>query len=223
MKIINADGSIPEMCGNGIRCLVKYISDYRDNNSRSSYIIETLAGNIEASVNTNGNIKVNMGTPIFDTKLIPTLLQTNEMDIPEGQVNLGNKKINIYAASMGNPHMILFVDSLSDIHLEEWGASLENDYRFPNKTNVHFVNIIDSKLLDVRVWDRGAGATLACGTGACATLAVSSKLKLCGEDVIVKLPGGSLNINWPNKTGNIYMTGEAQFVFTGSVNLNKNK
>ncbi len=219
MKIVNSDGSIPEMCGNGIRCLIKYLHEYRELSTKSPFIIETLAGNIESLITETKDIKVNMGTPIFDKNLIPTTLEANYKNIPYGQVMIEESLLNIYAVSMGNPHMVLYLETLSNLPISKWGALLEKDYRFPNKTNVHFVNIEDGKNICIKVWERGAGITEACGTGACAVLAVSSLLNLCEEKVKAKLPGGELIIHWPNNEGDIFMTGPAKFVFAGHFSI----
>ncbi len=219
MHIINPDGSTPEMCGNGIRCFVKYLSDYTNLVNDDQLVIETLAGEIRANIKSNNDIEINMGLPIFEPKYIPTTFSLFELDVPYGRIILDNKAYKMYAAGMGNPHAIVYLDSLDGISLDEWGSLIETDKRFPNKTNVHFVQIVEKDLLILKVWERGAGKTLACGTGACATLAISTKLNLCNESAKILLPGGDLQIKWPNKSGPIYMSGPADYVFSGVFNI----
>ncbi len=219
MEIINSDGSIPEMCGNGMRCLVRYLKDNTNLIKGKITKIQTRAGIIESVIEDSGEITVNMGAPIFSPLLIPTTLETNTKNVPYGDVILDNKKYEIYSVGMGNPHLIIYIDSLELINIKEWGTKLENDSRFPLKTNVHFVEIINKKLIKIKVWERGAGETLACGTGACATLAISTRLGLCNNQAQIILPGGNLNISWPNSSGPIFMSGIAKRVFTGNIYL----
>ncbi len=222
MEIFNSDGTIAEMCGNGIRCLVNYIRDFSNKELSDSCTIQTLAGNIKASLYPSGNVRIDMGSPTFVPSEIPTNLELDRNDIPSGIIVLDNSKRKVYAAGMGNPHVITYVDNINSIPFESWGKELENHYLFPNKVNVHFVEIINRDQLKIKVWERACGPTLACGTGACAVLAVTSRLNLCNENVEIILPGGSLNINWPSKEGSIYMSGPAKFVFNGNIDLDLN-
>ena len=120
---------------------------------------------------------------------------------------------------MGNPHAITYVDNIESIPFKLWGRQLENHSLFPNKTNVHFVEIINRAKLRIKVWERSCGATLACGTGACAVLAVTSRLNLCDKEAEIQLPGGSLDINWPSHDGSIFMSGPAKFVYSGNIDI----
>ncbi len=219
MKIFNSDGTQAEMCGNGIRCLVRFLLDNNDINIDEDLTIETLAGPIRTKINKNKEITVDMGLPLFKPSMIPTTLSINDYGIPEESIVLEGETYEIYAAGMGNPHMIIFVDDLTKLDLEELGQKLENHHSFPSKTNVHFVHINSRTDLDVIVWERGCGKTLACGTGACAVAAVSNKLGICDKNVTVNLPGGTLAISWPDPTSNIYMTGAAEYVFSGKINI----
>ena len=219
MKIFNSDGSEPEMCGNGIRCLIAFLNDNKEINYNSDIPIQTNAGLIYTSINRTKNIKVNMGKPILTPQNIPTKLSMNNLPIPNGVININDHKLKVYAASMGNPHMIVFVNNIEEIPFEEWGKYLEKHTLFPNDTNVHFVQIIDQSNIKVKVWERGCGPTLACGTGACACLVVTSKLGKTLDTANVYLPGGKLEIEWPNLSGPVYMQGPAFKVFNGEIDI----
>ena len=155
MRIFNSDGSEPEMCGNGIRCLIAFLNDNNEINNKSEIRIETKAGLILTSIASNENIKVNMGEPILSPEDIPTKLLMNNLPVPNGTITINDKILNVYAASMGNPHMIVFVDKIDNIPFEEWGRFLEKHNTFPNDTNVHFVELIDKSNIKVKVWERG--------------------------------------------------------------------
>ncbi len=219
MEIFNSDGSTAEMCGNGIRCLVNYIKEFTELDLDDNCIIQTLIGNLSAHISNTGNVKIDMGNPVFTPSKIPTKLQLNDKHIPSGNIDIENTNLKVYCASMGNPHVITYVKDIESIPLELWGKSLENNNNFPNKTNVHFVQILNRKKLCIKIWERGCGPTLACGTGACAVLAISSRLNLCDDEVEISLPGGNLEITWPSKNGSIYMSGPADFVFKGTIDL----
>ncbi len=219
MKIYNSDGSEPEMCGNGIRCLIAFLNDNNEINELSEIPIETKAGLILTSINSNENIKVNMGEPILSPLDIPTKLLMNSLKVPNGVISLKDQILNVYAASMGNPHMIVFVNDIEGIPFQEWGSLLEKHNAFPNDTNVHFVEIIDKSNIKVKVWERGCGPTLACGTGACACLVVTSKLGKTLNNANVFLPGGKLEVEWPNQSGPVFMQGPALKVFSGVIDI----
>ena len=219
MKIYNSDGSEPEMCGNGIRCLIAFLNDNNEINELSEIPIETKAGLILTSIDGNENIKVNMGEPILSPLDIPTKLLMNSLKVPNGVITLKDQILNVYAASMGNPHMIVFVNDIEGIPFQEWGSFLEKHNTFPNDTNVHFVELIDKSNIKVKVWERGCGPTLACGTGACACLVVTSKLGKTFNNANVYLPGGKLEIEWPNQAGPVFMQGPALKVFSGEIDI----
>ena len=219
MKIYNSDGSEPEMCGNGIRCLIAFLNDNNEINDLSEIPIETKAGLIITSIDGNENIKVNMGEPILSPLDIPTKLLMNGLKVPNGAITLKDQILNVYAASMGNPHMIVFVNDIEGIPFQEWGSFLEKHNTFPNDTNVHFVEIIDKSNIKVKVWERGCGPTLACGTGACACLVVTSKLGKTLNNANVYLPGGKLEVEWPNQSGPVFMQGPALKVFSGEIDI----
>ncbi len=219
MRIFNSDGSEPEMCGNGIRCLIAFLNDNNEIKDKSEIRIETKAGLIHTSISGNGNIKVNMGEPILSPEDIPTKLLMNNLTVPNGKITINDQILNVYAASMGNPHMIVFVEKIDNIPFKEWGRYLEKHNTFPNNTNVHFVELIDKSNIKVKVWERGCGPTLACGTGACACLVVTSKLGKTLNNANIYLPGGKLEVEWPNKTGPVLMQGPALKVFSGEIDI----
>ena len=219
MKIFNSDGSEPEMCGNGIRCLIAFLNDNYEIKDKSEIRIETKAGLIITSIDSNKNIKVNMGDPILSPEDIPTKLLMNNLTIPNGKITINDQTLNVYAASMGNPHMIVFVDKIENIPFQDWGRYLEKHNTFPNDTNVHFVELIDKSNIKVKVWERGCGPTLACGTGACACLVVTANLGKTLNKANVYLPGGKLVIDWPNQKGPVFMQGPALKVFSGKIDI----
>jgi len=219
MKIFNSDGSEPEMCGNGIRCLIAFLNDNNEIKDNSEIPIETKAGLILTSIDGNNYIRVNMGEPILSPQDIPTKLLMNKLTVPNGMITIDDQNLNVYAASMGNPHMIVFVNNIDEIPFDYWGKYLEKHKSFPNDTNVHFVQLIDQANIKVKVWERGCGPTLACGTGACACLVITSKLGKTLDRANVYLPGGKLEIEWPNQTGPIFMQGPALKVFSGEIDI----
>ena len=219
MKIYNSDGSEPEMCGNGIRCLIAYLNDNNEIRLDIELPIQTKAGVISTSIKDNQNIKVNMGLPILSPKEIPTNLLIDEALVPHGVISINGKDLKVYAASMGNPHMIVFVKNIDKFPFYEWGSYLEKHESFPNCTNVHFVQLVDKTNLKVKVWERGCGPTLACGTGACACLVVTSILGKTLDKANVYLPGGKLEVEWPNQDGPVYMQGPALRVFSGEIDI----
>ena len=215
MVIYNPDNSEAEMCGNGIRCLIKFLKDNSiHNHQKYEYKIETKAG-LKESTYDQGKIRVNMGRPIFESHLIPTSISEKIKDIPFKLFETNNFKSLGYSCSMGNPHLVFFVDNLKNINLYELGPLFERNQFFPQKTNVHFCKIINRKNIEVLVWERGAGATLACGTGACAIHSIAFKLDFCSSKSRIKLPGGILDIEWGDKKDEVYMTGDAKKVFSG--------
>ncbi len=215
MVIYNSDNSEAEMCGNGIRCLIKFLKESTlDKNLKSEYRIETKAG-LKVSTYYQDKIRVNMGRPIFESHLIPTLISEKIKDIPAKDFETNNFKSTGYSCSMGNPHLVFFVDDLKNINLYELGPLFEKDKFFPKNTNVHFCKIINSKYIEVLVWERGAGETLACGTGACAIHSIAYKLGYCSQKSTIKLPGGELEIEWGDIKDNVHMTGDAKKVFSG--------
>ena len=220
MIIFNSDGSEAQMCGNGIRCLVEYLHvNDSMNNKNIEYKIETKAG-LKIAKYINDEITVKMGVPILDSQNIPTTIEKKINSIPYHEFNEKNFNYKGYAVGMGNPHLIFFVEDIESIVLSRLGPIFEKNELFPEKTNVHFCQILNKKNIKVKVWERGAGETLACGTGACAIHVAAYKLGLCNTETIVTLPGGNLKIDWSKEDSEVIMTGNAKKVFSGSMLLN---
>ena len=218
MRIFNADGSEVEMCGNGIRCFAKYLWDRKEKIiRRKKYLdVETLTGIIRPGIVKGGQVEVDMGEPLLDGRSVPTAFDGEVID---RQVSVNRKKYRITAVSMGNPHVVIFTDDVAKVDLASVGPSIENDTKkFPNRINVEFVEVINRSRVKARVWERGSGVTLACGTGACAVAVASSLNGKTGRRVKVDLPGGSLAIDW-RKDNRVYMTGPATEVYTGVINV----
>lgn len=200
MEILNADGSVAEMCGNGIRAVALYL--YRRGPKRKpGYRIETLAGVKDVGFR-EGLISVDMGVPKIG---------------PEERLTVGGREIRFFAADLGNPHAVIFVEDLAQAPAAELGPLMEVHPRFPRKTNVEFVEVVTPGVLKVRVWERGAGLTLACGTGACAAAVVAQATGRANTEVEVRLPGGALTIRWNAKAPSqgVIMEGPAEEVFRG--------
>ena len=216
MQMFNADGSEAEMCGNGIRCVGKYVYDFGLTN-KENITIETKAGVKRLSLNVEkGKVKevtVDMGEPILVKDDIPV-----KTDGKFVELKVLDRDFIFTPVSMGNPHAITFISDLDRFDIDKYGKIVESDKHFPNKTNVEFIEILDKSHIKMRVYERGTGETLACGTGACASVVASFLNNLTDRTVNVKLLGGSLNINY-NEDGHVYMTGEATTVFNGEIDL----
>ena len=218
MQMFNADGSEAEMCGNGIRCFAKYLWDRKERiiRKKGAIEVETLAGIIRPKIVKGGKVEVDMGEPVLDGRKVPT---TFDGEVIDRQVLINRKRYRITAVSMGNPHVIIFTDNVEKVDLASVGPSIENDTKkFQNRTNVEFVEVINRSRVKAIVWERGSGATLACGTGACAVAVASSLNGKTSRKVKVDLPGGSLAIDW-RKDNRVYMTGPATEVYTGAINV----
>lgn len=216
MRIFNSDGSEPEMCGNGIRCLAKFIADFEGNKEvNKSYRISTLAGVIIPKLESNGEITVDMGKPQLTAAKIPTTLTAEDDQVVAQPLTVNDRTWSVTAVSMGNPHCITFVEDTSVIDLAKIGPLFEHHNAFPQRTNTEFIQVVSSDYLKMRVWERGAGITLACGTGACATVVAGVLNNKCDRTCTVELPGGCLEITWSEADGKVYMTGPATQVFKG--------
>lgn len=218
MRIFNADGSEAEMCGNGIRCLARFLADSDGDQPGRTWRTETMAGVIVPELCDDGQIRVDMGQPFLEPEQVPTTLSKGRSGLPQGEIKLEGRTLQLAAVGMGNPHVVVPVQDLKAIAFDAWGSALEVNPLFPAKTNVHFLEVIDQHTLEIRVWERGAGPTLACGTGACATLVAATLLGLSESEATVKLPGGPLEISWPDRKGSVFMTGPAIAVFDGVLN-----
>ena len=217
MRIFNADGTEPEMCGNGMRCLARFLADSDGDVPGRQWQIETLAGRIVPELLQDGSIRVDMGAPFLDPESIPTTLACGENGLAQGNLEVAGSSFAVGAAGMGNPHVVIPVDDVEAVDLERYGAAFEVHPAFPARTNVHFVQVISPTHLVMRVWERGAGPTLACGTGACATLVVAHLLGLAERCARLDLPGGPLEIDWDQASGHVFMAGPAVAVFDGVV------
>jgi diaminopimelate epimerase len=216
MRIFNSDGSEPEMCGNGIRCLAQFIANLSgDEKSNKSYRIDTLAGVITPVLQGEGQVRVDMGMPKLTAAQIPTTLVSGEEKVINQPLEVVDRSWFVTCVSMGNPHCITFVDDVEAIDLNSIGAKFEHHPVFPQRTNTEFIQVVSRNYLKMRVWERGAGITLACGTGACASVVAGVLNNLCDRLCTVELPGGCLMIEWSELDQKVYMTGPAFKVFSG--------
>jgi len=217
MRIFNADGSEPEMCGNGIRCLARFLADRDGDGPGRTWQIDTLAGRIVPELLADGTIRVDMGAPFLQPEQVPTTLAVGAAGLPQGELEVDGEVFAVAAAGMGNPHVVIPVDAVDEIDLERFGSHLELHPAFPARTNVHFVEVLAPDHLRMVVWERGAGPTLACGTGACATLVACHSLGLSDRRARLDLPGGPLIIHWDEASGKVFMDGPAELVFEGVI------
>lgn len=220
MRMYNADGSRGEMCGNGIRCVGKYVYDY-GLTDKTSLSVETLGGIkhlfLEVEDGKVSLVKVDMGPAILEPEKIPMTAEGSR--VVDEPLQVDGKTFRMTCVSMGNPHAVIYVDDVQGMDLEKTGPSFENHERFPNRINTEFAHVLDRNTVEMRVWERGSGETLACGTGACA-VAVASILNGYTEDqVTVRLLGGDLKIEWDREANKVYMTGPAEVVFDGEIRL----
>lgn len=220
MDMYNADGSQSEMCGNGIRCVAKYVYDY-GLTDKTSISVETLAGikylDLKIENGKATQITVNMGTPELVANKIP--VQSEKEKVIDEPIMVGGKEYKMTCVSMGNPHCIVFVDDTKKFPLEEIGPLFETHEVFPNRVNAEFIEIIDRNTVNMRVWERGSGETLACGTGACATAVACCLNGYTEDEITVHLLGGDLYIKWDKEDNLVYMTGPAKVVFDGEIAL----
>lgn len=218
MKMFNSDGSEAEMCGNGIRCVGKFVYD-KGLTNKTTIKIETLAGIKTLILNTKEGkvetVRVDMGEPILEAEKIPVI--STEKPVKNLELEAEGKKFKFTCVSMGNPHAITIVENTKEFDVEKYGKILEIDKAFPKKANIEFAQIIDKNNIKMRVWERGAGETLACGTGSCATAVACNLNGLTDRNVNIELLGGTLNIEWNEKDNHIYMTGPAVTVFDGEL------
>lgn len=221
MEMYNADGSRSEMCGNGIRCVGKYVYDY-GLTEKEHISVETLAGIKYLDLTVEDGkvklVKVDMGSPELVPENIPIVADGNR--VIDEPINVNGTEYRMTGVSMGNPHAVVYVEDVKGLDIETIGPAFENHERFPNRVNTEFVKVLDRNTVEMRVWERGSGETMACGTGACA-VAVACILNGFTEDkVTVKLLGGDLQIEWDKEADKIYMTGPAEVSFDGEINHN---
>ena len=216
MEMYNADGSRGEMCGNGIRCVAKYVYDY-GLTDQTHISIETLGGikylDLIVEEGRVRLVKVDMGSPVLEAELIPIIgLGNRVLDEP---IRVDDMEYRITGVSMGNPHGVVFLEDVKNLEIEKIGPLFEHHECFPNRINTEFVHVLDRHTAEMRVWERGSGETLACGTGACAVAVACVLNGFTEEEVTVKLLGGELQIRWDREKDRVYMTGPAEVVFDG--------
>lgn len=230
MEIYNADGSQAEMCGNGIRCVAKFVYD-KGLTEKTKLKIETLAGIKELELNVeNGKVKtvkVDMGEPILEAEKIPVYIDekmksegiTPTSVIKNLKLEAYNQNFTFTCVSMGNPHAITFIDNVEKFDVKKFGSVFEVAKAFPKKSNIEFVEIVDKENINMRVWERGSGETMACGTGSCASVVACILNNKTSNKVKVHLLGGELYIEWNKENNHIYMTGPAEIVFEGKIDI----
>jgi len=221
MRIMNSDGSEAEQCGNAIRCVAKYVYDH-GLIDRTEMTIETLGAGVQklrltVEEGRVASVRVDMGEPILDGLRVPTTV--DQHPVVNHPIEVDGREFRFTAVSMGNPHCVIYVDDAVSFDLGTWGPKLEVHPLFPRKTNVEFATVNSRNQIDMRVWERGAGPTLACGTGACATLVASVLNGSADRSATISLKGGDLFIEWDEHDNHVYMTGPAEVVYTGAVVL----
>jgi len=213
--IFNADGGEVEQCGNGARCFAKFVRE-QSLSDANDIVVETNTGLIRLNIETNGQVTVNMGVPRFAPRDLPF---TAEHEALFYALDVAGQPVQIGAVSIGNPHAVIVVDDVQAAPVLTLGAAIESHARFPKRVNVGFMRIVNPQHIQLRVFERGAGETLACGTGACAAMVVGRKRGVLAERVQVDLPGGSLNITWRGGNEPVLMTGPATTVFAGEIDV----
>jgi diaminopimelate epimerase len=214
-RIFNADGSEVGQCGNGARCFAKFVLDKRLT-TKHEIVVDTLSGQLVLCVDESGLITVNMGIPKHQPAQIPLLMENESMLY---HVSLADTDIEFAALSIGNPHAVIQVDNVADAPLESIGAEMERHPFFPERANIGFMQVIDRQSIKLRVYERGAGETMACGSGACAAVIAGIEQNLLDRDVCVSLPGGELQIHWLGRGHPVFMAGPATLVYEGRIEI----
>jgi diaminopimelate epimerase len=222
MRMFNPDGSESEMCGNGLRCFAKYVCDRGFAHGETALAVETGAGllHVQAQTGENGKIdkvRVDMGEPVLVPADVPTTLGQGLTPVVNAPLLLADRTVGVTAVSMGNPHAVIFVDEAASYPVATVGPQVETHQAFPKRTNTEFIEVLSETEMNFRVWERGAGETLACGTGASAAAVAGVLNGKTGRDVLIHLPGGDLWIEWSAADNHVYMTGPAADVFEGEL------
>lgn len=216
MNMYNADGSEGKMCGNGIRCVAKFVYDYKMTD-KTTITVETLSGIKTLELNVEDDkvktVKVDMGSPILESEQIPVV--SDKEKVIDEKIDINGEEYRITCVSMGNPHAVTFVDNTDELDIENIGPMFENNSIFPEQVNTEFIQIVNRDVIKMRVWERGSGETLACGTGACASVVACVLNGKTNDKVTVKLLGGDLFIEYDREANTVYMTGPARITFTG--------
>ena len=220
MDMYNADGSEGKMCGNGIRCVAKYVYDNKMTD-KTTITVETLSGIKTLVLNVEDEkvktVRVNMGTPILKSKDVPVV--SDKEQVIDEPIKVNDKEYRITCVSMGNPHAVTFIDDTDSLEIEKIGPLFENNEIFPDRVNTEFIQVVDRNNIKMRVWERGSGETLACGTGACASVVACVLNGLTENKVTVSLLGGDLFIEYNQEENVVYMTGPATISFTGNIEV----
>lgn len=220
MSMYNADGSEGKMCGNGIRCVAKYVYDNKMTD-KTTITVETLSGIKTLVLNVEDEkvktVRVNMGTPILKSKDVPVV--SDKEQVIDEPIKVNDKEYRITCVSMGNPHAVTFIDDTDSLEIEKIGPLFENNEIFPDRVNTEFIQVVDRNNIKMRVWERGSGETLACGTGACASVVACVLNGLTEKKVTVSLLGGDLFIEYNQEENVVYMTGPATISFTGNIEV----
>ena len=213
-RVFNRDGSEVQQCGNGVRCVVRALAG--PDSAGRSLLLDSPAGAIEAVVLADGQVSVNMGAPRFEPASIPF---TADQRQDRYQLEACGRELDVSVLSMGNPHCVLLVDAVSSADVDRLGPAIEEHLRFPEGANVGFMCVTDPSAIELRVWERGVGETLACGTGACAAVVAGRRMGLLEEEVTVQLPGGRLVVSWRGDDEPVWLTGNAELVSEGTIDL----
>jgi diaminopimelate epimerase len=213
-RVFNADGSEVEQCGNGVRCVASVLS--RDPQHPDNFMLGSPAGPVAARIIEHGLVAVSMGTPEFEPERIPFFAESRSLTY---LLDVDGREIEVLAVSMGNPHCVLQVADVAAAAVEELGPKIEHHERYPERTNVGFMQITDRANINLRVHERGVGETMACGTGACAAVVCGQKLGLLGAEVNVRLPGGQVVVSWRGDPEPVWLTGNAEFMSEGTLDL----
>ena len=214
-RIFNADGGEVEQCGNGARCFVRFVID-KGLTQKREISVETASGIITLNMLANNQVTVNMGAPIFEPAKIPFIA---EKKLNQYALQSNNHAVSVSVVSMGNPHAVMIVDDVETANVAELGPLIESHANFPQRVNAGFMQVLNSHAINLRVYERGAGETLACGTGACAAVVCGIQLGLLASPVLINARGGKLNIEWLGENNAVMMTGDAEIVFEGNINI----
>lgn len=222
MEMYNSDGSLGAMCGNGIRCVGKYVYDY-GLTDQTRVSVETKSGikflDLTAKQGKVSQVEVDMGEPVLKPESVPVSLEGDS--VIDREFTLGEKKYRITCVSMGNPHCVVPVENVQELEIEKMGPLFEHHSLFPDRVNTEFIRVLDRENVQMRVWERGSGETLACGTGACAVAVACVLNGWTQEQITVHLLGGELKIRWDREKNRVFMTGPAQTVFEGEIDLER--